>query len=131
MSRKRTMSLVGMLTATAMVGLSSVSAGDGTATSPDRSKMVKVFILAGQSNMVGHGKVEDGLNPQYDPKDKSKPRAEPQVHHWPVLPGGLRGDQAAVGGRLLRGARRVSAANSSMIARPPFLWLPNCSPWPA
>lgn len=28
---------------------------------------VKVFILAGQSNMVGHGKTRDGLNPAYDP----------------------------------------------------------------
>jgi hypothetical protein len=30
---------------------------------------VKVFILAGQSNMVGHGKVEMGRNPDYDPKE--------------------------------------------------------------
>jgi hypothetical protein len=28
-------------------------------------KTVKVFILAGQSNMVGHGKVEMGRNPDY------------------------------------------------------------------
>ena len=27
---------------------------------------LKVFILAGQSNMVGHGKTQDGLNPEYD-----------------------------------------------------------------
>ena len=26
---------------------------------------VKIFILAGQSNMEGHGKVEMGLNPEY------------------------------------------------------------------
>ena len=30
-------------------------------------KPVKVFILSGQSNMVGHGKTRDGLNPEYDP----------------------------------------------------------------
>ena len=30
---------------------------------------VKVFILAGQSNMVGHGKSEWGRNPDYDPAD--------------------------------------------------------------
>jgi hypothetical protein len=29
-------------------------------------KPVKVFVLAGQSNMVGHGKTRDGLNPEYD-----------------------------------------------------------------
>jgi hypothetical protein len=27
------------------------------------SKPLKVFILAGQSNMVGHGKVEEGRDP--------------------------------------------------------------------
>lgn len=31
-------------------------------------KPVKVFILAGQSNMVGHGKTEEGANPNSDPK---------------------------------------------------------------
>lgn len=31
-------------------------------------KPVKVFILAGQSNMVGHGKGEEGRNPKFDPK---------------------------------------------------------------
>ena len=30
-------------------------------------KPVNVLILAGQSNMVGHGKTRDGLNPEYDP----------------------------------------------------------------
>ncbi len=34
-------------------------------------KTVKVFILAGQSNMVGHGKTEMGRNPEYDKEDKS------------------------------------------------------------
>lgn len=38
------------------------------------SKTLKVFILAGQSNMVGHGKVELGRNPDYNPKDKKSPR---------------------------------------------------------
>jgi len=28
---------------------------------------IQVFILAGQSNMVGHGKSEDGANPAYNP----------------------------------------------------------------
>jgi len=37
-------------------------------------KTVKVFILAGQSNMVGHGKVEFGRNPDYDPSDKKSQR---------------------------------------------------------
>ena len=34
-----------------------------------KSKTVKVFILAGQSNMVGHGKVEYGRNPEYTGKN--------------------------------------------------------------
>jgi len=46
------------------------------------SKTVKVFILAGQSNMVGHGKVEDGRNPDYD---KNKPGAKREI------PGGIGG----------------------------------------
>ena len=35
---------------------------------------VKIFILAGQSNMEGHGKVEMGRNPNYDQADKSSKR---------------------------------------------------------
>jgi alpha-galactosidase len=35
---------------------------------------VKVFILAGQSNMVGHGKVEMGRNPNYDKTEKGSKR---------------------------------------------------------
>ena len=35
---------------------------------------VKVFILAGQSNMVGHGKTEMGRNPKYNKEDKSTHR---------------------------------------------------------
>jgi len=43
--------------------------------SPVRAgKTVKVFILAGQSNMVGHGKVEMGRNPDYDKTKKGSPR---------------------------------------------------------
>lgn len=37
-------------------------------------KTVKVFILAGQSNMVGHGKVEMGRNPAYKTGMKGVPR---------------------------------------------------------
>jgi hypothetical protein len=33
-------------------------------------KTIKVFVLAGQSNMVGHGKVELGRNPNYNKKAK-------------------------------------------------------------
>ena len=35
---------------------------------------VKIFILAGQSNMVGHGKVEMGRNPKYDESNKKSQR---------------------------------------------------------
>ncbi len=44
---------------------------------------LKVFILAGQSNMVGHGKADEGGNPAFDPKrpqGKENPRE---------IPGGL------------------------------------------
>lgn len=37
-------------------------------------KTVKVFILAGQSNMVGHGKTEMGRNPEYKKDSKDVPR---------------------------------------------------------
>ncbi|MBC8347830.1 MAG: sialate O-acetylesterase [Verrucomicrobia bacterium] len=43
----------------------------GTST---QAKEIKVFILAGQSNMVGHGKVEQGRSPDYDKNDKETHR---------------------------------------------------------
>ena len=39
-----------------------------------KAKTVKVFILAGQSNMVGHGKVEMGRNPKWTKNSKGIPR---------------------------------------------------------
>jgi hypothetical protein len=39
-----------------------------------KPKTVKVFILAGQSNMVGHGKVEMGRNPEYNKDEKGSKR---------------------------------------------------------
>lgn len=39
-----------------------------------KARTLKVFILAGQSNMVGHGKVEFGRNPDYDKNVKGSPR---------------------------------------------------------
>lgn len=38
-----------------------------TANGSAADEPVQVFILAGQSNMVGHGKTFDGLNPEFDP----------------------------------------------------------------
>jgi hypothetical protein len=43
-------------------------------TAAPAGKTVKVFILAGQSNMVGHGKTEDGRNPAYTKGSKDVPR---------------------------------------------------------
>ena len=37
-------------------------------------KGIKIFILAGQSNMVGYGKTEMGGNPEWKKGDKSKPK---------------------------------------------------------
>ena len=48
-------------------------------------KPVKVFVLAGQSNMVGHGKTRDGLNPGYDP---SQPQSATNRRE---IPGGIGG----------------------------------------
>lgn len=57
-----------LLCATAIIGV--------TAALPAKIPKgpVKVFILAGQSNMEGHGKVEMGRNPNYDKTDKSSQR---------------------------------------------------------
>lgn len=46
----------------------------------DDPEGIKVFILAGQSNMVGYGKIEEGGNPAWA-KDKSAPKE---------IPGGIR-----------------------------------------
>ncbi|MEO0475047.1 MAG: sialate O-acetylesterase [Planctomycetota bacterium] len=46
-------------------------------------KPVQVFILAGQSNMVGHGKSINGRNPDYDP-DQPKSKTNQQK-----IPGGV------------------------------------------
>ncbi len=51
---------------------------------------LKVFILAGQSNMVGHGKAEEGRNPSYDPKGPKGKENPPEV------PGGLGSMRAMV-----------------------------------
>ena len=49
-----------------------VASLSGSLTAEDR--IVKVFVLAGQSNMVGHGKVEYGRNPEYEPNEKGSRR---------------------------------------------------------
>ena len=73
------MRIVGVLAAMT-IGLSSLNAVGGTT---EMAKPVKVFILAGQSNMVGHGKTEEGGNPKYDPKGP-KGKGNPRE-----IPGGL------------------------------------------
>jgi hypothetical protein len=44
---------------------------------------LKFFILAGQSNMVGHGKAEEGGNPAFDPR---RPQGKDNLRE---VPGGL------------------------------------------
>lgn len=51
---------------------------------------VQVFILAGQSNMVGHGKTRDGLNPEFD---ASQPQSKTNRRE---IPGGIGGLDWAV-----------------------------------
>lgn len=62
----------------------------GQANAQADSKPVKVFILAGQSNMVGHGKTTNGRNPDFDPDEKNS-RTNPQE-----IPGGIGSLQWAV-----------------------------------
>jgi hypothetical protein len=59
--------------------------GVATLTATAADKPVKVFVLAGQSNMVGHGKTRDGLNPEYDP---SQPQSATNRRE---IPGGIGG----------------------------------------
>lgn len=47
------------------------------------SEPVKVFILAGQSNMVGHGKPVNGRNPDFDPDQKQSKTNQAEI------PGGI------------------------------------------
>jgi len=58
----RISSVLFLVIAAAMVGLPQDTAW--------AAEPVKVFILAGQSNMVGHGKTVNGLNPDYNPDEK-------------------------------------------------------------
>ena len=51
---------------------------------------VKVFILAGQSNMVGHGKVVNGRNPDFNPDQKQSKTNQKEI------PGGIGSLQWAV-----------------------------------
>jgi len=62
--------LVALTIAAAQLGLPPLAA---RAAEP-----VKVFILAGQSNMVGHGKTLNGRNPDYDPDQKQHARTNPR-----------------------------------------------------
>lgn len=50
---------------------------------PALAEPVKVFILAGQSNMVGYGKTEYGLNPDFNP---NLPQSPTNVRE---IPGGI------------------------------------------
>ncbi len=62
----------------------------GSIVTKAADKPIKVFILAGQSNMVGHGKAEEGRNPKFDPKapeGKDNPKE---------IPGGLGSMRAMV-----------------------------------
>ena len=56
MDRNKISGLAGILLALAM-GVSTTTAANGAAKSADMTKPVKVFILMGQSNMLGMGKI--------------------------------------------------------------------------
>ena len=59
------MSIKKLLTLLSVTSLTT-SANAEPKTWDDDSKGIKVFILAGQSNMVGYGKVEEGGNPAWE-----------------------------------------------------------------
>jgi len=61
------------LTAVVCFAMSLLFAGQASAQEQPQEQPIKVFILAGQSNMVGHGKVVDGLNPDFDLTQKPSP----------------------------------------------------------
>jgi len=82
MNDDKTFRVTGFLLALAL-GIATVNAADDTTKPRDKSKPIKVFILAGQSNMVGHGKTEEGGNPEYDPKG---PKGKENSRE---IPGGL------------------------------------------
>lgn len=86
MNGKKMIRILGFLAMWA-IGALSLNAADGTAKPADTSKPVKVFILAGQSNMVGHGKTEEGGNPKYDPKG---PKGAANTREVPAGLGSLR-----------------------------------------
>ena len=56
MNGNNVMRVLGLMAAWAL-GLSSAKAADGTPPSMDMTKPVQVFILLGQSNMLGMGKI--------------------------------------------------------------------------
>jgi len=72
---------IGAAVAGIAASASVATAADAQGRQPaDLSKPVKVFILAGQSNMVGHGKPEEGANPAFFTAaqgDKKTPREIP------------------------------------------------------
>lgn len=78
----QTRSFVAVITAALLAFISLSAQAD--------SEPVKVFILAGQSNMVGHGKTTYGLNPDYDPDQPNSKTNQPET------PGGIGSLQWAV-----------------------------------
>lgn len=64
--------LIGFMSAAIVAGLFFCPAN--TIAAEPAQKTVKVFILAGQSNMVGHGKLEMGRNPAWKKGSKDVPR---------------------------------------------------------
>ena len=57
-----------------IIAVTLLAAASSLVIAAPAEKKVKVFILAGQSNMVGHGKVEEGRNPAYVKGSKDVPR---------------------------------------------------------
>ncbi len=69
----------------------------GAASASEKSKSIKVFLLAGQSNMVGQGIAED-LKPPYDSAPPKVKIWQPKTKKWlPLLPGKNFGPEISFG----------------------------------
>ena len=69
----------------AALALAAFSLGSAPRAAQQSPDPIKVFVLAGQSNMVGHGKALNGRNPAFDP---SQPQSASNLSE---IPGGIGG----------------------------------------
>ena len=77
--------LLGILVALALGATTTLQAADATPKSPDMTKPVKVFILMGQSNMVGMGKISGESKGKHGGPEGSLEAAVKEKKKYPYL----------------------------------------------